>query len=37
MLSADKQAEIYNKTNYGDTVNKTFNYVDQWLSKRFDK
>lgn len=37
MFTADKQAEAYNKTNFGDTKKLTFDYVDQWLNQRFNK
>lgn len=28
---------IHNKTSYGDTVKKLFDYVDNWLNERFVK
>lgn len=35
MFTADKQAESYNHTNYGNTVKNMFNFVDEWIVKRF--
>lgn len=32
-----RDAEKYNKTSYGDTVKKLFDYVNNWLSERFVK
>ena len=36
-FTPDKDAEKYNKTSYGDTVKKLFDYVDGWLNARFNK
>lgn len=36
MFSADRQAEKYNKADYGDTVKLVFNYVAQWLTQTFN-
>ena len=36
-FTPDKDAERYNKTSYGDTVKKLFDYVDRWLCARFNK
>lgn len=33
----EREAEKYNKTSYGDTVKKLFDYVDNWLNERFNK
>lgn len=35
MFTTDRQAERYNKANYGDTLKNLFDYVDNWLSTRF--
>ena len=35
MFSADRGAETYNKTSYGDTMKLTFDYVDRWLNEKF--
>lgn len=36
-FTPDRDAEKFNKTSYGDTVKKLFDYVDNWLSERFVK
>ena len=36
-FTPDRDAEKYNNTNYGDTVKKLFDYVDNWLNARFCK
>lgn len=36
-FTPDKDAERYNHTSYGDTVKHLFDYVDRWLSRRFNK
>lgn len=36
-FTPEREAEKYNKTSYGDTVKKLFDYVDNWLNERFNK
>lgn len=36
-FTPERDAEKYNKTSYGDTVKKLFDYVDIWLNERFNK
>lgn len=36
-FTPEREAEKYNKTSYGDTVKKPFDYVDRWLDERFNK
>lgn len=36
-FTPERGAEKYNKTSYGDTVKKLFDYVDNWLNERFNK
>lgn len=36
-FTLERDAEKYNKTSYGDTVKKLFDYVDNWLNECFNK
>lgn len=35
-FTPERESEKYNKTSYGDTVKKLFDYVDNWLNERFN-
>lgn len=37
MFLPDRQAEAYNKTDYGDTLKNMFDFVDGWINERFVK
>lgn len=37
MFLPDRQAEAYNKTDYGDTLKNMFDFVDDWINERFLK